>query len=423
MEQFLTESRDLFGLEEKRRAGGLKAMQQVFGEAACITGLTPELGGDSEFVHALSRHNVKAIMWGIPDPDPARNVHGYRGSAEGFGYYMSPEPRFSPELNWVDNRLRSSETSDAAMRVVSLVEGPEAIKDVLEKIDRKHTRIIHVEVGDRRAYLSENYRSGFLYPPLRFAYDHPERPQLPPEGAAAEKEIAASLARQQAALEWLTGQFLPANGGSRFVSSSELRSMAAPIAGETIPVAELEAAAKPFLKSWSTETYLPNHVSVGDRYLSLADTFYVLANVLAEQHKSGKRPASVRVAPVFGPLETLEDHGPALGAVTAGAVNRMCTTLAGRLNDRAWKAMPANMIPTWLEIEGLRVNGAQFLKLMFESLLAASPNAKIKVQMTNMLSAAGLVYPKMRMPIDQGGTWTFRPAPLNPAPGVRQSQR
>jgi hypothetical protein len=53
--------------------------------------------------------------------------------------------------------------------------------------------------------------------------------------------------------------------------------------------------------------------------------------------------------------------------------------------------MPDNMIPTWLEIDGIRINGAQFLKLMFESLLAPAPGTRIKVQMTNMLSAAGLV--------------------------------
>jgi hypothetical protein len=71
------------------------------------------------------------------------------------------------------------------------------------------------------------------------------------------------------------------------------------------------------------------------------------------------------------------------------------------------------MIPARLEIDGIRINGAQFLKLMFASLVAPSPETRINVQMTNMHSIAALVYPRMRQPIDQGGTWTFRPAPLN----------
>jgi hypothetical protein len=422
-DRFLTESRDLFGLEQKGKAGGLSAMQQVFGEAVCITGVTEELGGDSEAVHAISRHNTKAIMWGIPDPDPARNMHGYRGSAASFGYWMSPAPNFSPEVNWVDNVLRSSETSDAAMRLVSLAEGPDAVRGVLEKLPRKHVRVLHVEVGSLRMYLSEPYRAGFMYPPLRLAYDHPDRPQLPPEGYADEKEAAASLAKQEAALEWLSGAFLTANPSSAFVSSTGLKRMAAPVLGKTIRVEDLEKAGKEFLSQGANETYLPSHVRVGDRYLSLADSFYALANVLAEQHLTGKRPAAVRLAPVFGPLETPDDHGPALGEVTAVSVNRMCATVAERLNARMWKPMPTNMIPAWLEVDGVRVNAAQFLKLMFESLAAPAATARMNVRMTNMLSPAGLVYPKMRMSIDQGGTWTFRPAALTPSPSVLKPQR
>jgi hypothetical protein len=126
---------------------------------------------------------------------------------------------------------------------------------------------------------------------------------------------------------------------------------------------------------------------------------------------------------VFGPLETPDDHGPALGELTASSVNRMCATVAERLNARLWKPMPTNMIPAWLEVDGIRVNAAQFLKLMFESLVAPSAKGAIKVRMTNMLSPAGLIYPKMRMSIDQGGTWTFRPAALSLGPSVLKSQR
>src|SRR5262249_35293405 len=85
MEKFLTESRDpKSGMVEKGKSGGLKAMQEVFGEAVCITGLNEEFGGDSEYLHQVRRYNTKAIMWGLPDPDPARNIHGYRGSVREF---------------------------------------------------------------------------------------------------------------------------------------------------------------------------------------------------------------------------------------------------------------------------------------------------------------------------------------------------
>jgi polysaccharide export outer membrane protein len=68
----------------------------------------------------------------------------------------------------------------------------------------------------------------------------------------------------------------------------------------------------------------------------------------------------------------------------------MCATVAERLNARMWKPMPTNMIPAWLEVDGVRVNAAQFLKLMFESLAAPAATARMNVRMTNMLSPAGL---------------------------------
>jgi hypothetical protein len=258
---------------------------------------------------------------------------------------------------------------------------------------------------------------------LRSAYAYPDRPGLPPEALADEKEVAAGLEKQEAALEWIAAQLLAANAGSRFVSSTDLKRMVPPAIGGKISVADLEKAAPELLRIWASDTYLPDHLEVGDQYLSLADAFYVLATALGEQHRTGKRPESVRLAAVYGPLETPDDHGPALGSVTPAAVARVSSSLVTRLNDTSWKPLPSNMIPAWLEVDGLRVNSAQFLRLMLESLVTPSRDARINVKMTNMFSAAGLVYPKMRDSTDQGCTWTFRPAPLNTGQKVLSSQR
>jgi hypothetical protein len=107
-----------------------------------------------------------------------------------------------------------------------------------------------------------------------------------------------------------------------------------------------------------------------------------------------------------------EVHGPALGTVTGITVARMASQLADRFPDTAWKPIPANMVPAWVDIEDLHLTGGQFLRLMAESLAAPSLETKVNVKMTYMFSSASLDYPKMRLPIDQGGTWTFKPAPL-----------
>ena len=91
----------------------------------------------------------------------------------------------------------------------------------------------------------------------------------------------------------------------------------------------------------------------------------------------------------------------------------MAAKLADRFHDAAWKPLPANTVPAWVDLDDLHLTGGQFLRLMAEALIAPSLDAKLNVKMTHMSSSASLEYPKMRLPIDQGGTWTFKPAPLN----------
>ena len=421
-EQFLTEARDpSSGRVQKGKPGGLKAMQEVFGEAVCVKGLNVGIGGDSEYVYHLRRYNTKAIMWGLPEPDPALNIHGYRGSVEQFGKAMSPIPNSSPELNWMDNFLRLSETSDAAVRIVSGHEGPGAIKKVLDTVDRSHVRIVHVELSDVRMYLSQFFDKGELFPPLKVAYDHPDHPTLPLEAFAGSKQLEENQANQETLLRWLVRDFMPANAGSRFVSSTDVAKMSPSNVGQTVSVAELQKAAGALLREWGDNTYLPDYMTVGNQYLSLADTFQVLCDVLAEQHRTGKRPQIVYIHSVYGPLQMPADHGPALGAVTGASVARTASDLARVLNDDKWKPVPTNVIPMWVDVESLHLTAGQFLRLMLESLVVPSPSVQIRVKMTNNFSGSGLGYPKQRLQIDQGGTWTFKPAPLNIAPTTHAS--
>jgi hypothetical protein len=419
-EQFLTQSRDIAtGKVLPGKSGGLKAMQEVFGEAVCIKGLNIGLGGDSEYVHHLRRLNTKAILWGLPDPNPALNIHGYRGSVWQFGVAMSPIPNSSPELNWVDSYLRLSETSDAAMRVVASHEGPEAIKKVVGDVDRSRVRIVHVELNDVRIRLSQWFDNGELFPPLKVAYNHPDHPALPPEAFADAKQRDDKNASQEKLMEWLAGDFMRANAGSKFISSNELAKSSPSNVGQSVSVAEFQRAVATALKGWGDNTYPPDYFQVGKQYLSLADTYQVLCDVLAEQSRTGKRPQTVRIRGIYGPLEIPDEHGPALGSVSSSQVARTAGMIQERLHDETWKPTPSNTVPVWVDMEGLHLTSGQFLRLMAESLVAESPSAAIKVKMTYSVSGSGLGYPKQRRPADQGGTWTFKPAPLEMTGGSR----
>ena len=54
-ERFLTEGRDPLTGNPVAGSGGLKKMQEVFGEATCVTGVTEEVGGDSEVLQHLNQ--------------------------------------------------------------------------------------------------------------------------------------------------------------------------------------------------------------------------------------------------------------------------------------------------------------------------------------------------------------------------------
>jgi hypothetical protein len=100
-------------------------------------------------------------------------------------------------------------------------------------------------------------------------------------------------------------------------------------------------------------------------------------------------------------------------------VERKAAELATGLRDESWKAIPANAVPVWVDMDGLHLTAGQFLRLMAESLVAENASAPIKIKMTYSVSGSGMGYPKQRSPMEQGGSWTFKPAPLNLPGGAR----
>jgi hypothetical protein len=406
-ERFMTENRHpATGSPLPGETGGLKKMQEVFGEAVCVTGVLEELGSDSEVVQHLSHYNTKAIMFGIPEANPT-HIPGYRGSVMGFIKEMSPIPDSSPELYWQDNVLRSSEIGDPASRVVVGDEGAKAIKTVLDKLDRSRIHIIHVELASERMYV----HPGPLYPPLKYAYENSERPTWPATMLRDADDVNAAYAKEDGLMKWLMEDFFAANRGSRFVSSTDLKQSTPPSTGFSLSVESLRGALGELVKAWGNDTNLRDYIQVEGHYLSQADMFQVMTDALAELHRKGKLPQSVRVVQVYGPIELPGDHGPTTGEVTVAAVARTCAGIADGLHDNTWNPIPKNAIPYRLTIDDLNINAAQFLRLMAEAMVAPLPETKLHVKMTYGFSTPAYEFPKLRE-TDLGGTWTFKPAPL-----------
>jgi hypothetical protein len=179
---------------------------------------------------------------------------------------------------------------------------------------------------------------------------------------------------------------------------------------------ELKAGTKEAVDQWGGVLNPPPYLRAGGRYLSLAESFQVMADALAELSRTGKLPASVRVAKVYGPISMPSDHGANVGAVSVASIARVCAGLVDWLHDQSWKPIPNNMIPPRVTVEGYDVNAGVFWRLMTRALLADSPDAKVQLKMTHMFSLAGEVFPKTRLIDDQGATWTYKPAPLQLSP-------
>ena len=414
-ERMLTESRDpLTGAPRSGEEGGLKRMQAVFGPAACITGtalyapdpalgVMPELGPDSETVHVLRRLDPSALLFGISDTDPLHSPI-YRQWSASFSKEMSPDPETSPELYWQDNRLRSSESSEADLRLFHASDGPYALQKVLSKLDRSKIRILHVELAGQRNYI----QPAFTDSPLKFAYEHPAAPTLPAAARRPADDVDAAYALEEGALKSLAADFFPANAGSRFVSSAALLKMAGPSTGYRVTLEGLRAA----LKAWGAVPAPPMYFHVDGRYLSLADMFQAMADVLADFDRHGKFPESVQVVPVFGPTETTRTARQSSGEVSMASVAHACTGLAARLHDDAWAPVPKNSIPFHVTVDGTEMNSAQFLRLMADAIAAPSPESKLPVKKTDMFWGPDAIYYRSRSVRDEGASWTFKPALL-----------
>jgi len=123
-------------------------------------------------------------------------------------------------------------------------------------------------------------------------------------------DVDATQAREEAALKWLITEYAPTSAGNRVVSNSDLRRMTPASFGFTIPTDDLRAALKKTLADLGNATYLSPYFQVGSRYLSLAETFQVMTDALAEMSRNGKLPETVRVDRIYGPLGMPMDTAP-----------------------------------------------------------------------------------------------------------------
>jgi hypothetical protein len=378
-----------------------------------VPGIYTEVGGDTETLQALRPYNTTAIIFGIPAVNPAQLV-GYREAVSHFGELLSPIPETAPEIYWQDGVLRISEAS-RYVRPVKAFNGVEPLKTLFSAVDRVKFHVIQVELGAPEAYLTAAFVKTAPNAPLKYAYDHPQSPKLPADDLLPAADVTAAWNKEDELLRWLSGEYFPANAGSRAVDGADLMKMAGDSIGFAVSTASLQAQLVEVMKKWQHDTFTPSYLKVDDRYLSLAEWFQVMTDELAEFHRTGKLPPSVKAVKVRGPIYLTTGHGPNIGEVKLEDLATACADIAGRLHDDSSQEIPNNAIPSVLNLNGTKVNAAQALRLMAQALADMAPQKTIPIRMTYMLDELGGSMPKSRPVGYVGFVWTLKPAPLQPA--------
>jgi hypothetical protein len=98
--------------------------------------------------------------------------------------------------------------------------------------------------------------------------------------------------------------------------------------------------------------------------------------------------------------------------VPVSAVIQAAAQIAPKLADTEWKPVPANAVPAVIPVGSLRLNAAQFLRLMAQAYLDPSPDRRLAVNAITLTTRSTFMFPKNTAITDQGNSWTFKPAPL-----------
>jgi len=416
-EWFLTEARHpVLGDPLPTGSGGLARTLEVFGRVSAARGITFELGSDAEVVHALGRLGVAPLLPGLPDVAtyPARTLDGVRTGTGPLSREFAPGPTDSPELFFLGGVLRLSDYTGIGSRVVIAREGVEPLRKYLESLDRAQPRVVQVLVGHPGVYAKLPYGPRAYETPLEYAYDKPRAPRLPDDALRSPDERAAEYDRERAVLEWLAGQFLPANPGSRFTSVAHLQELAGNASNVDLPRATLGEAADILHQHVRVNGGLPpTFVRTAARDLSLAETFLALAAALAQTSPGGSVPDVVRLSPIGGPLFVATGAPPHVGeSLDVASVLDTCRVLSKTLVSQTWTRVPTNVVPHEIAVGALTLTPAQFLAVMADTYRDHHVGRRVAVPAALMLSPVAEAVPRTRPVTDVGIVWTLKPARL-----------
>jgi hypothetical protein len=407
---FYTAHRDLkTGARDSSHKGGAALMQEVFGPATVLSG-TPSLT-DPPGLLALGDLTGCRVVFGFTDHGPAMFNRDYAPAVLEIRKLVSPTPETSPDVFWFMGCLVTS--SHPVTREIGVIgsEQPLSVATAkFERLDRTRVAVPHMICGTKFIYARTS--------PTNYGYGKDD-PRLPKELLWPETDRKQKIENFRQNLDWLLTTFFPANTGSRCVGNRLLLELTVPYAGDTVSADDLDHAVGGLLRDWTERP--PNFASTGTRYLTLAQTFKLLATALKS------RPASFQTDMTYGPIGTWPEIVQGAEAdVPAQAVIAVASQIVfGPERQRGDAQMPANRVPLNVTISGQTMHAAQFLRLMaeaYQALRAGKPLGTLRVRPSNILPPLSPLWKRAHRVYDDTPAaysylqlWTVKPAQLKEA--------
>jgi hypothetical protein len=417
-------------------------MQEVFGLCSVLSGVAGMTNPPGML--ALNDLTGCRVHFGFTDHGPAMFSRDYAPAVLEIRTAVSPTPETSPDVFWfMGSLITSAHPVSQEVGVIGSETPNRVVAAKLERLDRSRVAVPHMIYGTKFIYARASpteYAYGGLdrIPPNARAIrkSRGDDFRLPPELIFPEPERQQKLENFRQNLDWLLTRYFTANPGSRFVGNHLLVDLTVPYTGESLTLADLDRAVQELLQGWTDRP--PNFASTGKCYLTLAQTFKLLATALKSHDERGAMPPALPTDMTYGPIfvAPISDQSPNgvwsqivhgdEGEIDGQAIVAAAARLAfGPEHQPGSSEPPSNRVPLNVTADGQTMNAAQFLRLMaetYQALRAGKTLGVLRVRPSNVLPT--LAVPWQRANRFYKGTpaaygflqlWTVKPAQFKEA--------
>ncbi|MCX6901589.1 MAG: hypothetical protein NT105_23160 [Verrucomicrobia bacterium] len=432
---FYTAHRDLkTGEQDVSHKGGVALMQEVFGPATVISGAAGPT--DPPGLLALNDLTGCRVHFGFTDHGPAMFNKDYIPAVLEIRKLVSPTPETSPDVFWFMGCLiTSSHPVTRDVGVISSVLPPDQVTAKFQRLDRTRVAVPHMMYGAKFIYARASpteYAYGGDRNPAPFRATRESRGddfRLPAELLVPEAERKQKIENFRQNLDWLLTKYFPANAGSRCVGNRLLLDLTVPYTGDSISAADLDRAIAGLLRDWTERP--PNFASTGTRYLTLAQTFKLLATALKSHAERGSLPATSQTDLTYGPIGTWPEvvQGVETDVDAQAVITAASQIIFGPEHQRGDVQPPANRVPLNVTAGGKTMHAAQFLRLMaetYQALREGKPPGILRVRSSNILPPLSPLWKRTHRVYEDTPAaysylqlWTVKPAQFKEAAGTQ----